>query len=120
MSGRVMWRCEPSCDGEIFEKDYCEHAYPTMGLRSRISTTDESLSEEKRYYIYMMSKSTTTEEDKKEYKQRIINVHSQMGLLPDGRKKPRTCWQYVKNNTCDCGGMFYHPEEEERLYLRRK
>jgi hypothetical protein len=65
----------------------------------------------------------STEEDKE-----LRAVQVELGLVPDGsgRRKPKTCWQFVKYGRCGCpvdrqiGNNKWHPDEAERLYLKQK
>lgn len=61
----------------------------------------------------------------------IAEYNSELGRMPNGQKKPRTCWNYVRNGSCGCTGVktlqqgcvfnrHWHPCDSEREYLRQK
>lgn len=70
--------------------------------------------------------------DKKEEKN-LINTNSQLGLDKNGKKKNKTCWNYVKKGCCKhvsktsrilqdgCNiNNLWHPGNEELEYLKNK
>ncbi len=64
------------------------------------------------------------------YKNKIPSIYNELGKDNKGRKKPKTCWKFVKNGYCNhCkttnvnGKIFsnlWHPGNTERNYLHNK
>tara|TARA_B100001250_G_C19075376_1_gene476154 strand:+ start:30 stop:377 length:348 start_codon:yes stop_codon:yes gene_type:complete len=62
-------------------------------------------------------------------KDQLYKYYSEIKKTKDGQKKPKTCWKFVKTGKCthcDKNDKNYgiilankwHPEKEERLYLK--
>jgi hypothetical protein len=74
---------------------------------------------------YKSKKVLTSEENNDLYK-----CYTELGLDENGEKKRKTCWDYIHNDNCshthdnlkigkNIGGR-WHPDEDERNYLKSK
>lgn len=61
----------------------------------------------------------------------LVKYRLELGLTPEGSRKPKVCWQYVHQTRCEHAGdnesasnrviaSKWHPGEEERIYLKNK
>ena len=105
----------------IFDEDFMNLF---NGKENIFGTNTEFLCKQKKKIESKINKSN---HDKK----KIIDINSELGLTHNGKKKPKTCWNFVKNGFCNHyknnenqQGLiiknFYHPGIEERNYLYSK
>ena len=66
-----------------------------------------------------------------EERNQLISYYNELGLDNYGRKKPKVCWNFVRNGTCSHSSIeeynkgqvisnFWHPGIEEKKYLKNK
>jgi len=80
--------------------------------------------------IFILNKLKNKEIDEEEIKQ-LYRKLNKLGFSNEGTQKGKICWSYVKNNTCnhldnvnlkegEILGKKWHPNKEEKNYLKRK
>jgi len=80
--------------------------------------TPDYFSKKKKFYE-KKAREILFKKDKDFYLSYATSLNSYLGLKKDGNKKPKTCWKYVFSKSCKCNNSRYHPEEKERLYLKK-
>jgi hypothetical protein len=93
--------------------------------RHLLGVTDDDLINKQISQLKSKTSLSYEEEDK------LIKCYSEIKKTKDGKRKPKTCWEFVKYGKCfHCNfnnnnygiilGNKWHPENEELNYLRRK
>ena len=87
---------------------------PEMAHRFHLYGTDTE------YCKHIISKLKNKKNKSPEELKKLVKAYSELGMDRYGNKKKKTCWDYIKG---ECPYKYCkkrHPEEEERLYLRKK
>ena len=110
------------CDFVYEWDDQLEDFYAAFNGKENIIGTNVS---------YLEKTVKKLKEDPRANKSKIIECYSELGKDVKGNKKPKTCWKFVKNGSCNhCKtndnvhgkvfGNLWHPGIKEREYLKKQ
>ena len=117
---------EPSSSARVFNDILPDDLCKLFNGKDCISGTNFSYINSQIKELLNSKESLSQEE-----KLKLTKYYSEIKRTKDGKRKPKTCWDFVNNGHCiHCNnnnnnygiilGNKWHPEVEERNYLRNK